>query len=79
MEWKLLFFPRREEEEYVSDINAPLPDDIIKYFENLERDHGIILTKPQMMWYAKKKETKKERMLREYPSTFEECFAMVLE
>lgn len=31
------------------------------------------------MWYSKKREMLKERMMREYPSTLEECFAMVLE
>lgn len=79
MEWKLLFFPRWEEEEYAIDINAPLPEELVKYFDNLENDHWIVLKREQKLWYAKKKETKKERMMREYPSTFEECFAMVLE
>lgn len=79
MEWKLLFFPWWEEEEYSIDINAPLPEELVQYFNKLEEEHNIVLTHGQKMWYAKKKETKKERMMMEYPSTFEECFALVLE
>lgn len=39
MERKLLFFPWWEEESYAVDINAPLPPEIVVYFNNLEKDH----------------------------------------
>lgn len=45
-----------------------------KYFESLEKKHGIYLTPNQKAWYVKKKETQGELMLREHPSTWEEAF-----
>ncbi len=46
---------------------------LVEYFDKLH-NMGIILTDGQKRWYAKKKETLREDLLREYPSTPEEAF-----
>jgi hypothetical protein len=47
--------------------------------EALAAEHGIALAPGQKVWYAKKQATLGADMLREYPSTFEEAFAVPLE
>lgn len=44
------------------------------YFQDLRRKHGIITTPGQRAWYAKKRETQRDLMYREHPSTPEEAF-----
>lgn len=44
------------------------------YFERLEKEHGIRLTREQKAWYAKKERVQGEDMLKEHPSTPEEAF-----
>ena len=48
--------------------------DLIKYFEDLEKNYAIFLTDGQKAWYAKKLETQGEDMKREFPSTENEAF-----
>lgn len=48
-------------------------DYLKEYFSKLELE-GIKLTEPQKWWYAKKYETLREDMTREYPSTPDEAF-----
>lgn len=51
-----------------------LDSEMRKYFQLLEKNHGIILTDGQKAWYAKKYETQGEDMKREFPSTEQEAF-----
>lgn len=74
-EFKFHFFPWQKEPSYAIDpAHVEIPDDMAKYFRDLEEDHGIALTPSQRAWYATKAVTQKEDMGREYPSTSEEAF-----
>jgi hypothetical protein len=45
-----------------------------KYFESLQKDHGIELDQEQQAWYQTKAETLDDDIKREHPSTIEEAF-----
>jgi hypothetical protein len=56
-----------------------IPEDLVKYFKELQENNGINISMPQMAWYAAKYKTQGDDMLREYPSTPEEAFQSNLE
>lgn len=78
MDPKFFFFPWFLEKQYaLSDKDAAsvsVPEDTRRYFSELEKKHGVVLTAGQKAWYVKKKEEQGEHMLREYPSTPDEAF-----
>lgn len=75
LDWKFWFFPWfMHPEYYLDDLDITVPQDLKKYFEDLEKSHGIELTEKQKSWYVKKAETQGDDMKREYPSTPEESF-----
>lgn len=76
MEFNLLFFPWWEETSYRSNDEIIFNQDEIEYFNQL-RDKWIYLDRMQMTWYALKKRVQKDKIYREYPSTFEEAFLLV--
>jgi len=51
-----------------------IPDRLAKYFRELEKDHGVVLTAAQRAWYVKKEATLHEQIFAEYPSTPDEAF-----
>ena len=51
-----------------------IPKYLNEYFESLEKEHGIVLTEPQMRWYTMKYNELGEEIRQEYPSTAEEAF-----
>jgi hypothetical protein len=68
------FFPWYEDEGYVLDYSVPIGVELQNYFASLEARNNITLSDQQKAWYAKKRESMGEDMLREYPSTPEEAF-----
>lgn len=79
LDWKFHFFPWWKEPSYVLDPrDVIVPDSIAKYLKELVAE-GINITPEQAAWYAKKAETQREDMKREYPSTPKEAFEASVE
>lgn len=74
LDFKFFFFPWWQHPEYMLDHFVDITEMLEEYFAKLQLN-GITLSDPQKWWYAKKYETQKEDMFREYPSTPEEAFA----
>jgi len=80
LDWKIFFFPWFLDPQYQLK-NADfmqIPPDLHEYFSALERE-GIKLSMEQKRWYAKSKETNREEMFTQFPSTLEEAFSVSLE
>jgi len=56
-----------------------IPEKFARYFESLEKNHGIELTIGQKAWYVLKAATQHEDMKREMPSFAKEAFEAVVE
>ena len=66
-----------KEENALSDddtAHVRIPDRLVKYFENLEKEHGIVLTANQRAWYTVEERTLEDKMKQENPSTPDEAF-----
>jgi hypothetical protein len=74
MEWKFHFFPWWQDAKYTAG-PVDLTDEEVKYFVDLEKEHGITLSAGQEFWYALKWREQGDDMLKEYPSTPDEAFA----
>jgi len=75
MDWKILFFPWWRDPLYTAQGD---PSTIIehnaRYLMKLEQNLGITLSDGQKIWYNAKERELGESVLREYPSTMEECW-----
>jgi len=56
------------------DIPVDIPSKVEDYFQELEVDHGIVLTDTQKWWYAKKYEELGDDIKQEYPTFPDEAF-----
>lgn len=74
MDWRLHFFPWNTKSSYSLDEHVAVPDDMLRYFQDLALA-GVPLTKAQKAWYAMKAATMGDDIKREYPTTVEEAFA----
>lgn len=80
LDWKIFFLAWWQDPQYQlrnADqvvITAEMKD----YFDRL-RQEGITLTLPQMRWYVKAKETNRDEMFSQFPSTLTEAFSVNLE
>lgn len=74
LDYKFHFFPWWKHPEYSLVQSTHVPEDLIKYFQELQEVHSIGLKPNQMAWYAAKHKTQGDSMLREFPSTSEEAF-----
>ena len=76
LDFKFFFFPWWQDPDYALEMPAGFgfSEPSRKYFNALEREHGITLTNDQRFWYVKKKESQDEDMKREFPSTSQEPF-----
>lgn len=79
LDFKFHFAPWWTSPEYVLDGDVGEPDEIKKYFELLEAEHGIVLTRQQRSWYVKKAEQQGDDIKREFPSTADEAFEASVE
>lgn len=80
MDWRFHFFAWHKEPSYVLPIEGELKlsEELVDYFEKLERDDGIKLTPEQKHWYSKKHATQGDAMWKEFPSTPEEAVNAVI-
>lgn len=80
-EFKLHFYAWHEHTGYVDDPErAIITPELKEYFDDLQRNHGIMLTPEQKAWYAlKRKIVGPDDMFREYPSYPEEAFKVAVE
>ena len=79
MDWKFHFYPWWREPSYaIEPEDVIIPPSMEKYFEVL-LGQDIVLTASQKAWYAKKAETQKGDMKREFPSTSKEAFEASVE
>lgn len=74
MDFKFHFYPWWANKDYLLDDSSTYDSEMARYFFELSSEHDIELTEPQKRWYAKKYETQREYMAREYPSYPEEAF-----
>jgi len=74
LDYKFHFMPWHKHPEYCLYESVHIPEDLVKYFKELQEVHSIKLIPTQMGWYAAKYKTQGDDMLREYPSTSEEAF-----
>ncbi len=79
MDFRFHFLPWYRHPEYRMDQSTHIPEDLVKYFKDLQETHLIKISTPQMAWYAAKYKTQGEDMTREYPSTPEEAFLVNVE
>jgi hypothetical protein len=74
------FFPWWQDTRYVlRSAGHKIRPEIIKYFERLKNDHGIVCTPEQMLWYDHKRMEQGHGMLKEFPSTPGEAFEAIHE
>ena len=75
LDWQLHFFPWWQDPLYSTEGDpSSILDHNARYLMKLEQDHHISLTDQQKLWYNAKEKEFGESMLREYPSTMEECW-----
>lgn len=74
LEFKLHFAPWWRDERYRLNSPRTIPEAHQMYFEELERQHGIVLDDGQKAWYSQKAAQQKDDMRREFPSYPEEAF-----
>lgn len=81
LDWKIFFFGWWKDPQYqLRDAEHVLiPADMKEYFAQLEKQRGITLSDPQKKWYIKSKETNREEMFVQFPSTLDEAFSVSLE
>ena len=75
-DWRLAFFPWYEDPGYCDALPRPLSVETRRYFEGKP---GLSLSPGQMSWYQRKRDELGMFILREYPSTLEECFQSPVE
>ncbi len=80
LDYRFFFFPWWRAPEYVLHANVDYSREDIEYFSELKDQYGIVLTRPQMTWYIKKKAEQGDVMMtQEYPSTPEEAFQGIVD
>lgn len=80
IEFKLHFSPWWTEPEYkIDNANVVYTAEMKRYFDTLEVEYDIFLTKEQKDWYILKQKTQRDKMKREYPSVLKECFESSIE
>jgi len=73
LDWKFFFFGWHQNPTYAIESDGVVSKAIAEYRAKLASG-GIDLTDAQIAWYAKKKQTQQDDMMREFPSTADEAF-----
>lgn len=75
LDYKVFFFPWfRDAKNTLDPTGVTIPPDSVVYFQRLEDELKVKLSPAQRAWYVKKAEEQGDKMRREHPSTFDECF-----
>jgi hypothetical protein len=79
-DFKMHFYPWWAKESYRMDSDGvDTPPDLVKYFADLQKKHGIRLDPEQKAWYVVTKRQLKSLMKREHPSHPAEAFEGAME
>ncbi len=74
------FFPWFQDARYRLAVGGHrLREEMVKYFERLKAESGIVLTPEQMLWYDHKQREQGHGMKKEFPSTPGEAFEAIAE
>ncbi len=80
---KFHFYPWHKNPNYTlpqgDAFRTVISDEHHKYFQELEKEHGVTLTLGQKAWYCKKADVMGDDMMREFPSTADESFSSSIE
>lgn len=80
LDYRFFFFPWWQNPEYAMDSEGvTITQEDLEYFRKLEAVIKQSLSQYQKSWYVKKKESLKDLMRREYPSTPKEAFEVAIE
>lgn len=80
MDYKFWFFPWFKHNDYATEPGGvEISEKLVRYFKDVERMTGAVLTDGQKAWYASKEREQKDKMWGEYPSVVEEAFSTALE
>ena len=74
LDWRVFFFPWTDEPAYCDDVPRPLSEATRRYFADKPN-----ISAGQQSWYQRKRAEQGLFMLREYPTTIEECFQSPVE
>lgn len=78
LDFKFHFFPWWGEPSYRIGSQVVMSQQSLDYFEHL-KNRGIALDPEQMYWYAARKETQGDNMMREYPTTPDEAWESAID
>lgn len=79
-DFRLLFFPWWKDPRYSSEGDVKrIEPEVAKYLDEREAELGITFTPGQRVWYAATRRKLREWMLREYPTTLDECWQAPVE
>ena len=78
MDYKFFFYPWYEHPDYHLNEPVHIPKELQEYFQELEEEEGVVLTKAQKAWYVKKAQEQGDNMKQEYPATPQEAFEKLL-
>ncbi len=79
LDFKFHFYPWYQQESYSLTQSVVAPKELSDYFDKLEGELKITITKGQRAWYVKKWEVQQDDMKREFPSTPDEAFEQAIE
>ncbi len=79
LDFKFHFYPWYQQKSYTLTQHVIIPKELSDYFDKLEGELKITLTKGQRAWYVKKWEVQQDDMKREFPSTPDEAFEQAIE
>ena len=75
LDFRFFFFSWFDNPDYALRGTGNWTDALAQYFEKLEKEHGLSLTRGQKLWYARMERTMGAAMRQEYPSTADEAFS----
>lgn len=79
MDYRFFFYPWWTAREYRLSIHQEPREEHRRYFNELEKQSRVQLSRHQKNWYIAKHREQKHRMWREYPSTPDESFRGVID
>jgi len=74
LDYHLLFFPWYSEKNYKISDNVDYDVYLSDYFEEIEKESGLVLEKEQRNWYALQAKVLGDKLKQEFPSTVKEAF-----
>lgn len=80
IDYKFHFYGWHEDPAcWIEPAGVEITEEAEKYFDLIEREHGIVLNDGQKAWWTVTKETQQDDMSREYPAHPDEAFAAAVD